>query len=54
MSTTNAISRHSTRICGGLVAVALAAAQADAFGKIYPRNARPTQALYERDVLSSK
>jgi carbonic anhydrase len=28
--------------------------QADAFGKIYPRDARPTQPLYEREVLASK
>jgi carbonic anhydrase len=32
----------------------IAKSQADAFGKIYPSNARPTQALYGRDVLASK
>jgi carbonic anhydrase len=29
-------------------------AQADAFGKLYPRDARPTQPLYGREVLASK
>jgi carbonic anhydrase len=28
--------------------------QADAFGKIYPRDARPIQALNGREVLASK
>jgi carbonic anhydrase len=28
--------------------------QADAFGRIYPRDARPTQQLYGREVLASK
>ena len=28
--------------------------QADAFGKIYPRDARPVQPLYDREVLASK
>ena len=28
--------------------------QADAFGRIYPRDSRPTQPLHGRDVLMSK
>jgi carbonic anhydrase len=34
--------------------VAISQGQADAFGRIYPRNARPTQPLNGRDVLMSK
>ena len=32
----------------------IAKAQADTFGKIYPRDARPVQPLYGREVLASK
>jgi carbonic anhydrase len=34
--------------------VRISQSQADAFGKIYPRDARPTQPLYGREVLASK